>query len=228
VPTLADAVSKLNSLFQAVYDLQRDLDRLTEEESAGRLEELAQGYYQQMGQKRREVREYLESNLLRYPPVHFKQHADALRTFHAAAPYEKSVFIMTKFPEKKTGKDKILSDVIKEVQESIHDAGFVPRLATYEFHGWLWQNVELYLLGCARGVAIVEDRVRKEMNPNVAFEWGWMKGMGKRVFFLMEQSFAHTRADWNGLITKSFSWKNPKEGVREALTVWLTKKDDLA
>ena len=133
---------------------------------------------------------------------------------------------MTKFPENAAGEDDKLKAIIAEVKQSITAAGFIPRIATFEYHQELRKNVELYLLGCARGVAIVEDHCRSELNPNVAFEWGWMKGMGKRVFYLMEERFAHTRADWSGLLNKTFSWDNPTEGVRTALTDWLTKKEE--
>ena len=226
MPTLVDALSKLAKLFREQFELQLELDRLIDEVSTAHQDEFSQKYMQQIIQKRHEVREYLESNLLRYPPQHYKNHSEELRKFLEVAPYDKSVFIMTKFAETDEGDDKVLKEIIAEVKSSIIGAGFIPRIATFGYHDWLWQNVELYLLGCEKGVAIVEDRCRKEMNPNVAFEWGWMKGMGKRVFYLMEESFAHNRADWSGLLSKTFSWDNPKEGIREALREWLTIKEN--
>jgi hypothetical protein len=77
-------------------------------------------------------------------------------------------------------------------------------------------------LGCCRGIAIVEDRYRPELNPNVAMEWGWMKGMGKSVLFLMEETFQHNRADWHGLIAKSFKWDKPKPGICGAIKAFLS------
>jgi hypothetical protein len=48
-------------------------------------------------------------------------------------------------------------------------------------------------------------------------EWGWMRAMGKRVLFLMEDTFSRGRADWGGLRSWRFSWAEPREGVRKAI-----------
>jgi hypothetical protein len=225
LPSLSDAISQLAKIFRMQFELQQELDRIIDEESATAQQERLGPYTEQIAAKRREARQYLETNLLRFPPSHFADHAEKLREFFEAGSYEKSVFIMTKFPESDVGDDAKLKAIIDEVRNTIVDVGLVPRIATFEYHEELRRNVELYLLGCAKGVAIVEDRCRNELNPNVAFEWGWMKGMGKRVFYLMEEEFAHARADWGGLLNKTFSWDNPVEGIRTALTAWLTERE---
>jgi len=56
-----------------------------------------------------------------------------------------------------------------------------------------------------------------ELNPNVALEWGWMKGVGKDVLFLVEESFNHDRADWSGYLNDKFSWSNPSQGIKRAI-----------
>lgn len=73
------------------------------------------------------------------------------------------------------------------------------------------------MLCCGRGIAIVEDRYAPEMNPNVAMEWGWMRGMGRRVLYLRERKFRHRRADWEGLLTEEFDWDDPAPGIGAAL-----------
>jgi nucleoside 2-deoxyribosyltransferase len=83
--------------------------------------------------------------------------------------------------------------------------------------------VELHLLGCRLGVAVVEDRYLPELNPNVAMEWGWMRAMGKPVLFLVEKSFTKFRADIGGLITAQFSWDDPEGTVEDAISPWLSK-----
>jgi len=225
LPTFSDAVSQLEKLFRARFELQQELDRIIDDESAGGQQDRLGRYNEQINDKRREVRQYLESTLLRFPPPHYANHSEKLREFFGIGSYEQSVFIMTKFPETGVGDDVKLKAIIEEVRQAIADSGFIPRIATFEYHEDLRRNVELYLLGCARGVAIVEDRCRKEMNPNVAFEWGWMRGMSKRGFYLMEEGFAHSRADWSGLLNKQFSWDNPTADIKTALTTWLTEKE---
>lgn len=161
-------------------------------------------------------------DLLRIPPHHYARHSQFLESFGKKGPYDKSIFIMTKFPEGNQPVDQELRDVIKAVEDAITEAGYVPRIASAaDFHQILWDNVELYLLGCCRGVAIVESKYRSELNPNVAMEWGWMRGMGRSVLYLVEDSFQLARADWGGLIEYRFPWNNPKDKIREAVRKWL-------
>lgn len=160
-----------------------------------------------------------------FPPQHGR-HALQLPDFHAAAPFGRSVFVMTKFPDPVADRpeDRQLRAVIQAVREAVRDQGqgHVARLASdRQFHPGLWDNVELYLLGCARGIAIVEDRYRPELNPNVAMEWGWMRGMGRQVLYLVEQGFDHARADWGSLIEARFDWDDPAPGIRAAVQAWL-------
>jgi hypothetical protein len=222
-----DALKDLRKMFRKVFDLQDELDLLSDQVTPAEAEEKMLQYHSQIAERKREIRTYLKDELIRYPPHHFGTHANALKAFHKVAPYERSVFIMTKFPEADSEKDQALRSVIDAVKAGIHAANMTPRIATFGYHDMLWPNVELFLLGCARGVAIVEDQYRKELNPNVALEWGWMKGMGKRVFFLVEKKFAHQRADWKGLISREFSWEAPAMGIKESIAEWLTGKEEV-
>ena len=100
--------------------------------------------------------------------------------------------------------------------------GYFARIASgAEFNALVWKNVELYLLGCAGGVAIVEDRYKKELNPNVAMEWGWMRAMGKPVLCLIEEQFRAMRADIEGFVSHPFKWDKPEEGIPGAVKDWI-------
>jgi hypothetical protein len=119
------------------------------------------------------------SEFLALPPQHLR-YETKLGQFRREADFEKSVFIMTKFPEGKSAEARQLSAIIATVQRTIRSAGFVPRIACDRmYYEDVWSNVELYLLGCRYGVAIVEATYRPELNPNVAMEWGWMWGLAK-------------------------------------------------
>jgi hypothetical protein len=146
---------------------------------------------------------------------------------NGAGSYEDFVFIMTKFPDPKDPKPEgeQLNLVIKAVVDAVAARGYKPRIAwEKDYTRWLFANVELFLFGCARGIAIVEDKYIPELNPNVAIEWGWMTGMGRDVLYLREQGFAHERADWSGLINYTFDWKNPKPGIQTALDKFLPER----
>jgi len=158
----------------------------------------------------------------REPEQHFHRHVVKLAEFYREGTYDESVFIMTKYPKAGEPQSKELQAVIDAVAAGIKKRHYKPRIAAGPtFHRWLWDNVELYLLGCARGVAIVEDKYAPELNPNVAMEWGWMTGMRRSVLFLREKEFQHERADWAGLLSEPFDWTNPAPGVEQALDRFL-------
>lgn len=174
-----------------------------------RLEENLRAY-------RSAVREQLES-CLRYPPGHVR-HFSLLEQFHEIAPFEKSVFIMTKYPEGDREVDRELRSLIDCVKFVVKTFGCVPRLANERnYHDQLWDNVELCLLGSSRAIAIVEDKCMSELNPNVAMEWGWMRCLRRPVLYLVEESFDKDRADWSGLIKAPFAWPGAAKEVEAAV-----------
>jgi hypothetical protein len=161
--------------------------------------------------------------MVNFPPQHLR-HNKVLPQFHTVAPFEKSVFVMTKFPDPKDPApvNAQLGAVIQAVRDAVTAQGYVARLASDNaYHPILWDNVELYLLGCRRGIAIVEDKYLPELNPNVAMEWGWMRGIGRNVLYLVEKDFKKQRADWGGLIESRFDWTNPEPDVKAAIQAWL-------
>lgn len=174
--------------------------------------------------------ESVARELTTFPPQHLR-HQPRIDAFHQDGAFDKSVFVMTKFPDAQAaangannGKDKELSAVITAVRDAVTACGYTPRVASdRRYHPALWDNVELYLLGCNRGIAIVEDKYLPELNPNVSMEWGWMRGMGRDVLYLVEKDFKHERADWNGLIQESFDWANPAADIDRAVRGWLSK-----
>lgn len=161
------------------------------------------------------------AELITFPPYHLR-HFPKLEEFHKIAPYDKSVFIMTKFPEGATALDAELKRVIKAVEDAVKKCGFTPRIASGKrYHPGLWDNVEVYLFGCQRAIAIVESKYRNELNPNVTMEWGWMRGMGKDVLYLVENTFDLDRADISGLLQDRFPWDAPEAAIDQAVTQWL-------
>jgi hypothetical protein len=219
---LSQHFEKLRGLFDVYSEVEGKIREFMSKNSQGQ-DERAELYEEHIENCRRKILRYLDEKLLRFPPYH-ERHLAKLVDFHKKASYEKCVFIMTKFPDphSQADADKQLQRIIDMTKECVTNARFVPRLAVDDYHTWLWDNVEIHLLGCCRGIAIVEDRYRPELNPNVAMEWGWMKGMGKPVLFLMEETFQHNRADWHGLIAKRFKWDEPEPGICDAIEAFLS------
>jgi hypothetical protein len=165
----------------------------------------------------------------REPDRLYRAHSINLAEFNrdGAGTYGDFVFIMTKFPDPKDAKPEAeqLKKLIETVQMAVTARGYKARIAwEKDYTRWLFANVELYLFGCARGIAIVEDKYLPELNPNVAIEWGWMTGMGRQVLYLREKTFGHERADWTGLINYTFDWNDPKQAIEQAVNKFLPQK----
>lgn len=162
--------------------------------------------------------------LIEFPPRHIR-HFDTLKEFWEHGSYDKSVFIMTKFPDENGDKVKneALERVLAAVNKTVEACGCTPRIARFpnNYHLGLWDNVELHMLGSSRGVAVVQDKYTDELNPNVMMEWGWMRGMGKRVFFLLEKDFNNFRADLGDLLSEKFVWDAPEIAVERGITGFL-------
>lgn len=225
VPTIDSMISALRYLFEGVTRTQIRIESL----SCHLLENPTyQGELDEEHKKMLDFLTQIKENLqifISFPPFHMR-HMNQLEAFHRGSNFEESIFIMTKYPEGESEIDTALKRVINMVSQTISDCGYYPRLASdYDYHPLLWDNIELYLLGCCRAVAIVEDRYKPELNPNVAMEWGWMRGMGRDVLFLVEKDFKHFRADWTGLTKYTFSWDNPDIDIKPAIEKWLQLKN---
>jgi hypothetical protein len=165
----------------------------------------------------------------REPDRLYRAHSLNLAMFNQAGggSWDDFVFIMTKFPDPNDAmpEGRQLQTIIKCVQDAVRARGYKPRIAwEKDYTRWLFGNVELFLFGCARGIAIVEDKYMPELNPNVAIEWGWMTGMGRDVLYLRERAFEHERADWSGLINYTFDWDDPEQGIELAVNKFLRER----
>jgi hypothetical protein len=201
---------------------QQELERiLTAAHGEAVAEALQAQQHESMATNRAHMRRVLQE-MLAFPPHHIR-HSALLDAFWEDGSYETSVFVMSKFVDGADAvKDAELERVLDAVTDAIAAAGYKPRIAQAKsYHEWVWDNVELHLLGCRQGVAVVEDRYRAELNPNVAMEWGWMRGMGKPVLYLVENAFRHARADFQGLVERRFSWDDPAIAIGPAIEEWL-------
>lgn len=221
MPNVQETLTALQFYFTQVANLRRDLAELLESPLPKAQKDEIQADMEAQIKSWEKRKEKALSLLVAFPPHHLR-HFPKMDDFYQVAPYEKSVFIMTKFPNGQTEKDQQLSRVIKATQDAVSAWGYKPRIASEKkYHPGLWDNVETYLFGCMRGIAIVESKHTHELNPNVTMEWGWMRGMGKDVLYLVEESFQLARADLSGLLQDPFQWDVPEPGIEKAVKAWL-------
>jgi len=158
-------------------------------------------------------------DLVTFPPD-FLPYKPSLAAFWKQTPAARSVFIMTKYPDGADPQlDQQLQTVIDTVVAAVTARGYHPHLAiAKKLHPNVWENVECHMLGCARGIAIVEDKFNPKLNPNVAMEWGWMRAMRRPVTYLVEKGVTVVPADVAGLIQSRFDWLDPQADIPQLVT----------
>ncbi|OEU67934.1 MAG: hypothetical protein BA863_18245 [Desulfovibrio sp. S3730MH75] len=227
MPTRSATIAEIQYLLDSQSESEAKLSKLNSD--MFRDEALYAKYRGKLEQQLDEVRKDLDDALENYaffPQRHYERHNRHLNEFWDDGKFEKNVFIMTRFAQPGTSDANALETVIEHVRDKVTAMGYIPRVASdKKYHDWLWDNVELYMLGSKYGVAILEDKCAQELNPNVAMEWGWMLGMGRKVLMLREQEFDQLRADWAGRLESTFDWNNPMDAIQGAIETLLPSTD---
>jgi hypothetical protein len=133
--------------------------------------------------------------------------------------YYRNVFLMTRFlPGQKT-----LEGIDATIRETLATRGLVGHRADdriYPTDRNLWDNVCTYMLGCRYGVAVLEDILEQEFNPNVALEYGFMRALAKPTL-LLKESRLKPRADILGTLWEEFDILDAQSTIRSALLRWI-------
>ena len=81
------------------------------------------------------------------------------------------------------------------------------------------------MLGCRFGIAVLEDRVASELNPNIALEYGFMRAIDRGVGLFRNVGFKRGRADLSGKLMNEFvvdsRGRLRKSSLTAALSQWL-------
>ena len=220
--TIADALARIADYQAKILQVDKLRTEILNSSYPPAQRDEEAGVQEQAMARLRRYQEQVLRDLVRFPP-HKVGHFQNVQQFHAASPFERAVFVMTKFPGKAgTPVDLELGRVIKAVRDAIDATGHRSHLASdKDWSPALWENVETYLMACGKAVAIVESKHSNELNPNVTMEWGWMRGTERRVLFLVEKTFDKTRADLSGLTREEFDWNNPEPDIAAAVAKFL-------
>ena len=156
-------------------------------------------------------------------PYAYNKLGDSLSSFFADSSnrcdvYERNVFIMTRFQ----AENRELALVDTTIRRSLEQKGLIGHRADdkcYPSDRNLWDNVCTYMFGCKYGVAILENLIVDEFNPNVALEYGFMRALGKPVLLLKEKRFS-PRADILGTLWEEFDMFNIESSISAAVDKW--------
>jgi len=129
---------------------------------------------------------------------------------------------MMKFPDpaSTTSQDaELLDDIWLCIDHTLNAYGLKARRADKRAYAdQLWENICAYMLGSRYGLAVLEDRVAAELNPNVALEYGFMKALNRQVALLRDIAFKHDRADLTGKLSLPFEIDEGKKLNRKSLS----------
>jgi len=133
--------------------------------------------------------------------------------------YEKNIFIMTRFQQG----NKALEALDKSIRDTLEKRNFVGHRAddrVYPNDRNLWDNVCSYMFCCKFGIAVLENIVADEFNPNVALEYGFMRALGKPTLLLKEKRFK-PRADILGTVWEEFDILDIEGTIPPSIDRWL-------
>lgn len=155
-----------------------------------------------------------------YLPPGYQFLSDECTRFFADHPkFNQNVFIMTRFD----AGNRLLVELDVELRKALRDRGLNPVRADdrmYMADRNLWNNVCVYMLCCQQGVAVLENRIAEEFNPNVALEYGFMRALNRRTLLLADSGFRHLRADIIGTLRETFDITDIAASVAPPVHRW--------
>lgn len=154
-------------------------------------------------------------------PAAFRNLASYVEAFRKDHPEgEMSAFVMMRFD--KTG---VHTSIFDEIKKTLQQYKIVAvRADDRAYSDDLFQNVQTYMHASTIGIAVFERITKKEFNPNVALEVGYMLGLGKPVCLLKESYLERLNTDLLGRVYYEFDSLRPSETIGPALADWLKAK----
>jgi hypothetical protein len=155
-------------------------------------------------------------------PPGFEHLTSGVQRFREDFAYDNSVFVMMKFPDPTVispQEVELLDDIWMAIDRTLNAYGLKARRADKRaYTDQLWENICIYILGSRYGLAVLEDCVAKELNPNVTLEYGFMKALHRQVALLRDIGFKHDRADLTGKLSLPFEIVDGRTLDRKSLT----------
>jgi hypothetical protein len=129
----------------------------------------------------------------------------------------RNVFVMMRFIESPQ-----MNGIYSAIKDSCSAYGFhAVRADDRDYTGELWSNIEVYMTCCQYGVAVFEDIDKRDFNPNVSLELGYMMGRRKRTLILKEKRLPDLPADVIHRLYKPFDMFAVSETVSREVGRWI-------
>jgi hypothetical protein len=129
----------------------------------------------------------------------------------------RNVFVMMRFMSSPQ-----MEEIYRAIKDSCSIYGFqAVRADDRDYTGELWSNIEVYMTCCQYGVAVFEDIDKRDFNPNVSLELGYMMGRRKRTLILKEKRLPDLPADVIHRLYKPFDMFSISESVSREVGRWV-------
>jgi hypothetical protein len=126
-------------------------------------------------------------------------------TFWKDSPFEKNVFVMMRY------RNEVRFKLVEQrLREQFAKHGMRVFLARdKQIVDDLWDNISIYMRSCKYGVAVFEQALERDFNPNVSLELGFMLSRGRRVLLLKEKDLHALPTDVVGKLYQEFDIGDP-------------------
>ncbi len=147
---------------------------------------------------------------------------NCMRFFDDNPNYSRNVFIMTRY----VSGNRLLEELDRELRRVLKQYDLNPLRADDKMYlrdRNIWNNVCVYMCCCKYGIAILEDRLSDEFNPNVAIEYGFMRALNKPTLLLADIGFRNLRADVVGTLREQFDITDIGRSIEQPIKTWISE-----
>lgn len=146
---------------------------------------------------------------------HLEPYWDAFLADHPDP--ENNFFVMMRFAPTKQ-----LLEAHTAIKDTLASRGLKAlRADDRNYTGDVWTNIELYMMGSRRGIAVFEDIEDRNFNPNVSLELGYMLGRQKQCMILKEKRLPNVPSDVVHRLYSSWDAFNTHATVSSAVARWV-------
>lgn len=131
---------------------------------------------------------------------------------------DRNVFVMMRFANTVQ-----MNQIYQSIKDALAEVGMTAvRADDRDYTGELWSNIEVYLTGCAYGIAVFEDVEQRDFNPNVSLELGYLMGRGKRTLLLKERRLPRVPSDVVHRLYKEFDIFDIDASIKREVGRWIS------
>jgi hypothetical protein len=129
---------------------------------------------------------------------------------------DRNVFVMMRYAD--TPQFRLIE---ASIRESLAQFGLIGRLAKDRaLSDDLWENIRLYMTSSQYGIAVFEEIDRRDFNPNISLELGYMYALGRRCLLLKDKRMPRLPTDTCGKIYRDFDTYAADKTVSSEVAAW--------